>query len=158
LEFQASLLCPLLAQLSCDWLIGSTPRITHDTTDTIALAIFRTSAALPAASRIHGGPEAAFATLAPTLLVSLPKRFAGNAVISPVVRGVIGRRPANHRTEHGTENQGRTNEANHERAKRKAARDEQQAMSALPPIATVEADIRKRSCLLSLRKRTCAVH
>src|SRR5262249_22071662 len=33
----------------------------------------------------------------------------------------------------------------------------QQAMSALPPIATAKADIRKRSCLLCPRKRTCAV-
>jgi hypothetical protein len=33
----------------------------------------------------------------------------------------------------------------------------QQAMSALPPIATAKADIRKRSCLLYPRKRTCAV-
>jgi len=33
----------------------------------------------------------------------------------------------------------------------------QQAMPALPPIATMKADIRERSCLLSLRKRTCAV-
>src|SRR5262245_6167551 len=33
----------------------------------------------------------------------------------------------------------------------------QNGMSALPPIATAKADIRKRSCLLSLRKRTCAV-
>src|SRR4029434_7606473 len=30
----------------------------------------------------------------------------------------IGRRPANDRTDHGTENQGRTDEANHERAER----------------------------------------
>src|SRR5215510_2075225 len=30
-------------------------------------------------------------------------------------------------------------------------------MSALPPIATAKADIRKRSCLLYPRKRTCAV-
>jgi hypothetical protein len=36
----------------------------------------------------------------------------------------IGRRPANDRTDHGTENQGRTDEANHERAERKAARNE----------------------------------
>src|SRR5262245_17505529 len=34
----------------------------------------------------------------------------------------------------------------------------QQAMSALPPISTVKADIRKRSCLLYPQKRTCAVH
>jgi len=34
----------------------------------------------------------------------------------------------------------------------------QNGMSALAPIATVKADIRKRSCLLSLRKRTCAVY
>src|SRR5262245_20490931 len=32
----------------------------------------------------------------------------------------------------------------------------QNVMSALPPIATAKADIRKRSCLLSLRKQTCA--
>jgi hypothetical protein len=30
-------------------------------------------------------------------------------------------------------------------------------MSALPPIATVKADIRNGSCLLYPRKRTCAV-
>jgi len=30
-------------------------------------------------------------------------------------------------------------------------------MSALPPIATAKAGSRKRPCLLSLRKRTCAV-
>src|SRR5262245_12873135 len=30
-------------------------------------------------------------------------------------------------------------------------------MSALPPIATAKADIRKRSCLLYSRKRTCTV-
>src|SRR5262249_20247019 len=34
----------------------------------------------------------------------------------------------------------------------------QNAMSALPPIATAKADIRSRSCLLYPRKRTCAVH
>src|SRR5262249_14675275 len=34
----------------------------------------------------------------------------------------------------------------------------QQRMSALPPIATEKADIRKSSCLLCPRKRTCAVH
>src|SRR5262245_233976 len=34
----------------------------------------------------------------------------------------------------------------------------QQRMSALPPIATAKADIRKRSCLLYPQKRTCAVH
>jgi len=33
----------------------------------------------------------------------------------------------------------------------------QKAMSALPPIATAKADIRKRSCLLYPQKRTCAV-
>ena len=33
----------------------------------------------------------------------------------------------------------------------------QNAMSALPLIATAKADIRKRSCPLCLRKRTCAV-
>jgi hypothetical protein len=33
----------------------------------------------------------------------------------------------------------------------------QKAMSALPPKATAKADIRKTSCLLYLRKRTCAV-
>src|SRR5262245_15585384 len=33
----------------------------------------------------------------------------------------------------------------------------QQRMSALPPIATVKADIRKRACLLYPRKRTHAV-
>ena len=33
----------------------------------------------------------------------------------------------------------------------------QKAMSALPPIATAKADIRKRSCPLYPRKRTCAV-
>src|SRR5262245_5941578 len=33
----------------------------------------------------------------------------------------------------------------------------QKGMSALPPIATAKADIRKRSCLLYPRKRTCAV-
>src|SRR5262249_13633663 len=32
------------------------------------------------------------------------------------------------------------------------------AMSALPPIATAKADIRKQSCLLYPQKRTCAVH
>jgi hypothetical protein len=32
----------------------------------------------------------------------------------------------------------------------------QQAMSALSPIATVKADIRKRPCLLYPQKRTCA--
>src|SRR5262245_7362167 len=32
-----------------------------------------------------------------------------------------------------------------------------QLMSALPPIATAKADIRKQSCLLYTRKRTCAV-
>ena len=31
-------------------------------------------------------------------------------------------------------------------------------MSALPPIATAKADLRKPSCLLYPRKRTCAVH
>src|SRR5262249_54705657 len=31
------------------------------------------------------------------------------------------------------------------------------AMSALPPIATAKADIRKRSCLLYPQKRTCAL-
>src|SRR5262245_45751001 len=31
-------------------------------------------------------------------------------------------------------------------------------MSALPPIATMKADIRNRSCPLYTRKRTCAVH
>jgi|SRR5262245_40416278 len=34
----------------------------------------------------------------------------------------------------------------------------QQAMSALPPIATEKADFRKRSCLLYPRKQTCAAH
>src|SRR5262249_4251046 len=34
----------------------------------------------------------------------------------------------------------------------------QQAMSALPQIATEKADFRKRSCLLYPRKRTCAAH
>src|SRR5262245_5354952 len=34
----------------------------------------------------------------------------------------------------------------------------QKAMSALPPIATAKADIRKPSCLLYPRKRTCAAH
>jgi hypothetical protein len=33
----------------------------------------------------------------------------------------------------------------------------QQAMSALPPIATEKADIRTTSCPLYPRKRTCAV-
>jgi len=33
----------------------------------------------------------------------------------------------------------------------------QNTMSALPPIATVKADSRKRSCLLCSRKQTCAV-
>src|SRR5262249_1584694 len=33
----------------------------------------------------------------------------------------------------------------------------QQRMSALPPIATAKADIRKRSCPLYSRKQTCAV-
>ena len=33
----------------------------------------------------------------------------------------------------------------------------QQAMSALPPIATAKANSRKRSCLLYPRKRTCAL-
>jgi len=33
----------------------------------------------------------------------------------------------------------------------------QNGMSALPPIATAKADIRKQSCLLYARKRTCAV-
>jgi len=33
----------------------------------------------------------------------------------------------------------------------------QQAMSALHPIATTKADMRKRSCPLYPRKRTCAV-
>src|SRR5262245_46971542 len=33
-----------------------------------------------------------------------------------------------------------------------------QPMSALHPIATAKADIRKRSCLLYPQKRTCAVH
>jgi len=33
----------------------------------------------------------------------------------------------------------------------------QQAMSALPPIATAKADSRTRSCPLYSRKRTCAV-
>src|SRR5262245_26414619 len=33
----------------------------------------------------------------------------------------------------------------------------QKAMSALPPIATMKADSRRRSCLLYTRKRTCAV-
>jgi len=33
----------------------------------------------------------------------------------------------------------------------------QHVMSALPPIATAKADIRKRSCLLYPQKRTCAV-
>src|SRR5262245_34389878 len=34
----------------------------------------------------------------------------------------------------------------------------QQGMSALPPKATAKADIRKRSCPLYPRKRTCAMH
>src|SRR5262245_6153950 len=34
----------------------------------------------------------------------------------------------------------------------------QQVMSALPPIATAKADIRKRSCPLCPRKQRCAVH
>src|SRR5262245_58296713 len=34
----------------------------------------------------------------------------------------------------------------------------QLAMSAFPPIATVKADIRKRSCLLYPQKQTCALH
>ena len=34
----------------------------------------------------------------------------------------------------------------------------QNGMSALPPIATIKADIRKTSCPLYPRKRTCAVH
>src|SRR5262249_45397674 len=34
----------------------------------------------------------------------------------------------------------------------------QKRKSALPPIATAKADIRKRSCLLYPRKRTCAAH
>jgi len=34
----------------------------------------------------------------------------------------------------------------------------QKAMSALPPIATAKADIRKTPCLLYPRKQTCAVH
>src|SRR5215510_14103904 len=34
----------------------------------------------------------------------------------------------------------------------------QNGMSALPPIATVKADIRKRSCLLDPRKQTCACY
>src|SRR5262245_35589601 len=34
----------------------------------------------------------------------------------------------------------------------------QQRMSALPPIATAKADIRKRSCPLYPRKQTCAAH
>src|SRR5262245_35978058 len=33
-----------------------------------------------------------------------------------------------------------------------------QLMSALPPIATAKADMRKRSCLLCPSKQTCAVH
>jgi hypothetical protein len=33
----------------------------------------------------------------------------------------------------------------------------QHGMSALPPIATANANFRKRSCLLHPRKRTCAV-
>src|SRR5262249_29797980 len=33
----------------------------------------------------------------------------------------------------------------------------QNGMSALPPIATANADFRKRSCLLYPQKRTCAV-
>src|SRR5262245_19264813 len=33
----------------------------------------------------------------------------------------------------------------------------QNVMSALPPIATAKADIRKRSCLLYPRKQTCAL-
>src|SRR5215468_9824839 len=33
----------------------------------------------------------------------------------------------------------------------------QKTMSALPPIATAKADIRKRSCLLYPQERTCAV-
>src|SRR5262245_501229 len=34
----------------------------------------------------------------------------------------------------------------------------QNAMSALPPIATAKADFRKRSCLLYPQKQTCAAH
>src|SRR5215471_14489429 len=34
----------------------------------------------------------------------------------------------------------------------------QEAMSALPPIATVKADISKRSCLLYPQNQTCAPH
>ena len=34
----------------------------------------------------------------------------------------------------------------------------QNVMSALPPIATAKADIRKRSCLLYPQKQTCAAH
>src|SRR5215472_3748046 len=34
----------------------------------------------------------------------------------------------------------------------------QKAMSALPPIATAKAEFPQKSCLLYLRKRTCAVH
>ena len=34
----------------------------------------------------------------------------------------------------------------------------QQGMSALPPIATAKADIRKTPCLLYPQKGTCAVH
>ena len=40
----------------------------------------------------------------------------------------------------------------------KQTRAAQYAMSALPPIATAKADFSKPSCLLSPRKRTCAVH
>src|SRR5262245_61463279 len=40
----------------------------------------------------------------------------------------------------------------------KSRHEVQNAMSALPPIATGKADIRKRSCPLYPRKRTCAVH
>ena len=39
----------------------------------------------------------------------------------------------------------------------KGAGEVQQATSALPPIATAKADMRKWSCLLYPRKRTCAV-
>jgi len=34
----------------------------------------------------------------------------------------------------------------------------QQAMSALLPIATAKADLRKKACLLYPQKRTCALH
>jgi len=67
-----------------DRLVGTTPRIIHESADTIMLVvstIIRTFAALPAGWLIHGGPEATFATLGHMLLVSIPERFAGNAVI-----------------------------------------------------------------------------